>query len=244
LTAPPSFKLKDVSEEVSPARHAALAVASRRRLLEVLRSAPEPMDVAALASAVGLHVTTARFHLEVLERAGLVSGAADRSRRPGRPRQLYVVTAEASEATEGHRQLAWVLASVLAAETDEGSLWPERAGRLWAEGQVPVGQELSWDEGTRRVGQLFDRLGFAPRLVDDNWGRHLALDACPFRDLARDYPHVVCRVHAGLLRGALGRLGVKAAEEARLRPFVQPDLCVADLPIAGGKEEGCPASGK
>lgn len=229
-----------MSPSTSDARHAALAVVSRRRLLEVLQSAPEPLDVAALAAAVALHVTTARFHLEVLERAGLVRRAAERGGRPGRPRQLYAAAA-APEATEGHRQLAEVLAGVLAADPDNGPGWAEQAGREWADRQVPAGERPSWDEGTRRVGNLFDRLGFAPRLVDSARRRHLELDACPFRDLARAYPHIVCTVHLGLLRGALHNVRVASAERAGLRPFVEPELCIADVPFPpGGKGERCP----
>jgi predicted ArsR family transcriptional regulator len=214
-----------------------LAVVSRRRLLAVLRAAAAPMDVAALADAVGLHVTTARFHLEVLERAGLVSRAAERAGRPGRPRQLYVAV-EALEVNEGHRRLAEALVDVLAADPDGGEQWAERAGRQWAEREVPADAELSLDEGIRWVSELFDRLGFAPRLVEDSQGRHVELYACPFRDLARSYPQVVCTVHAGLLRGALGRLHVPFAESARLRPFVAPELCIADIPkVAGGRDE-------
>ena len=89
---------------------------------------------------------------------------------------------------------------------------------------------MSWEEGTRRISDLFERIGFAPRLVDDTAERHLELDACPFRDLARAYPEIVCRAHLGLLRGSLDRLGVPGVEEADLRPFVEPELCVADVP--------------
>jgi len=64
-----------VTEAAPGARYAALAVSSRRRLLEVLQSAEEPLDVGQLAAAVGLRGTTARVHLEVLERAGLVRRA-------------------------------------------------------------------------------------------------------------------------------------------------------------------------
>jgi len=209
--------------------HAALAGVSRRRLLELLRS-DGPMDVAALAAAVGLHVTTARFHLDVLERAGLIRSAVERAGRPGRPRQLYSVAAP-PEPGEGHRELAEALASVLDADPDAGPQWAERAGRRWAEAQVPTSPGLSWQKGTRQVGDLFDRLGFAPRLVHDDAEWHLELGACPFRDLARAHPHIVCTVHLGLLRGALGRLGVPTAERAGLRPFVEPELCVADVPI-------------
>lgn len=187
------------------------------------------MDAATLAKAVGLHVTTARFHLDLLERAGLIRRAAERAGRPGRPRQLYTVTA-AAEPGEGYRQLANVLADVLATDPDAGPRSAEQAGWRWAQIEVPPEDGLSWEEGTRRVGDLFERLGFAPRLVDDAAARHLELDACPFRDLARAYPKVVCTVHLGLLRGSLNRLGVAGGKRAGLRPFVEPELCVVDVP--------------
>jgi predicted ArsR family transcriptional regulator len=222
---------------VVEAPHAALAVVSRRRLLELLRASVQPLDVSTLAEAVGLHVTTARVHLDVLERAGLVSRAVERAGRPGRPRQLYVAV-EAIETDGGHRRLAEALVGVLAADSDGGAEWAERAGQQWAEHQVSADAGLTWEEATREVVELFGRLGFAPRLVDDDRGRHVELDACPFRDLARSYPQVVCTVHAGLLRGALGRLHVDGADSAALRPFVLPDLCIADLPRAAGREDG------
>ena len=227
-----------MTEAAPGARYAALAVSSRRRLLEVLQSAEEPLDIGQLAAAVGLHGTTARVHLEVLERAGLVRRAVQRAGRPGRPRQLYAAVPR-SAPVEGYRQLAGVLAAELAAGPDAGRR-AERAGWSWAAQQVPAGAAGSWDQATRGVGELFDRLGFAPRLADDGRYRHLELDTCPFRDTARDYPQVVCAMHLGLLRGALHRLGVPPAE-AQLRPFVEPDLCIADVPISPGSTgERCP----
>lgn len=225
-----------MSDPSAGSRHAALAVLSRRRLLEALRAAREPLDVAALSAAVGLHMTTVRFHLDLLEQAGLVRRAVERAGRPGRPRQLYAPVAEPA-AGEGHRQLAEVLAGVLAVDLDDGPQWAERAGHRWAEEQVPAGAALSWDEGTRSVGDLFGRLGFAPRLVDDAQHRHLELDGCPFRDVAQAHPQIVCSVHLGLLRGALRRLGVPGGQAAGLRPFVEPELCIADVavPTTGGE---------
>lgn len=219
------------------ARHAALAVRSRRRLLEVLQSAGEPMGIAALAAAVGLHVTTARAHLQVLEQAALVRRAADRSGRMGRPRQLYVA-AGAAEVNEGYRQLAAALAGALAAAPAAGADWAERAGRQWARDVLPVAERLSWEQAACRLAGLFEWLGFAPRVIDDAGCRHLELDGCPFRDLARAYPQVVCTVHRGLLLGALERLGSPGAHQARLRPFVGPELCITDLPTPSGLPEG------
>jgi predicted ArsR family transcriptional regulator len=219
-----------MNESPPGARYAALAVVSRRQLLDVLQSAGEPLDATVLAAAVGLHVTTARFHLDVLERAGLVHRATARDSRPGRPRMLYVATAVA-DANEGHRQLADALVAALAADPRTARPWAEQAGRRWADSQVPAAEGQSWEEGTTEVSDMFGRLGFAPRVVDDSQQRHLELDACPFRDLARAYPDVVCSLHLGLLRGSLSRLRVPLAEQAGLRPFVGAELCVADISV-------------
>lgn len=80
-----------------------------------------------------------------------------------------------------------------------------------------------------------------PQLVDGWPYRHLELDGCPFRDLARAYPQVVCSVHQGLLRQALHRSGIPSAARAGLRQFVEPELCIADVPIPSGRQEQrCP----
>ncbi len=211
-------------------RHTALSVASRRRLLETLRSAEQPLDAASLAASIGVHVTTVRFHLDVLEDAGLVQRRPERVGRPGRPRQLY----RAIPAEDGDRQLAEVLTGALAAEPDAED-FAERAGRRWAEHEVPAERAGSstWDEATERVGQLFDRLGFAPLLVDQPDRRRWELHACPFRALAESHPQVVCTVHLGLMRGALERLHV--GQTPSLQPFVTPELCVAEVsrPLTG-----------
>lgn len=196
------------------------------------------MDVQKLAAVVGLHVTTARGHLNVLARAGLVHRAIERAGRPGRPRQLY--TAAGNADGDGHLQLAQVLAAAFVEDLDQGHERAERAGQRWAEEEVPVDLQLSWEQATRRVGELFDRLGFAPRLVDNDRYRHVEFDDCPFRDVAKVYPGVVCSVHLGLLRGALRRSGVPDPAVG-LRPFVGPELCIADVPVPPKeKERRCP----
>jgi predicted ArsR family transcriptional regulator len=188
------------------------------------------MDVTALAAAVGLHVTTARGHLAMLERAGLVLRTQEVSGEPGRPRQLYAL-ADESQPQEGHRRLAEFLASVLAADA-EGGERAEEAGRRWAQAQLPDAEPLSWDAGTRRIVDLFDALGFAPETVDEQHHRRIDLRACPFRDVARAYPGIVCAVHRGLLKESLARMGQPgAAAGAFLEPFVEPELCVAGIPM-------------
>jgi predicted ArsR family transcriptional regulator len=215
----------ETSGSESAARHTALAVTSRRRLLELLRAADGPLDAEELAAAVDLHVTTARHHLETLERAGLVHRSAARAGRPGRPRMLYAATAGA--AADGYRELAELLSTALADDPDGGRRRAEQAGERWADAQVPAGDEAG-EQAIDQLQALFDRLGFAPRRTPNGSGHRLLLDACPFRDIARAHREVVCSVHLGLMRAALRRMGAAGAR-SELRPFVEPELCVAEV---------------
>lgn len=211
-------------------RHVALAVRSRRRILDVLRSAGRPVPLADLAAELGLHVTTARAHLRVLEGAGLVVRSPHVPQGRGRPRHLYAAATE-EVSDESHRQLAELLAAALGTNAEQGRQLAVAAGRRWAEQQVPAA-DVSWEVAVDGVRRLFDRLGFGPRQVDDGGaGRRLALDRCPFREVARAHPAVVCAVHLGLMHGALARSGqVEAARAAALQPFVGPELCMAEVP--------------
>jgi len=215
-------------------RYAALAARSRRRLLDVLRAASRPLDARDLAAAVGLHVTTARTHLRMLETAGLVVRTRPPPAGPGRPRQLYALAA-ADRHLDGHRELAELLAGELASDGDGGRRRAEATGRRWAEREVPDGRPLAWEDAVSGIGDLFGRLGFGPRRVDADPARYrVALERCPFRDVARAHPEVVCTVHLGLLRGVLSRVGQDGiAGSAQLRPFVTPDLCMAEIPGPG-----------
>src|SRR5690606_23798249 len=68
--------------------HAALASTSRRQILDALVASTQPLDAAVVAGGLGLHVTTARFHLDQLTDAGLVRRRPSTERRRGRPRML------------------------------------------------------------------------------------------------------------------------------------------------------------
>ncbi|CCG05660.1 helix-turn-helix transcriptional regulator [Blastococcus saxobsidens] len=224
---PPAVVIDDLAEP----RHVALAVRSRRRIVEVLRSAGRPVAVGELAAAVGLHVTTARTHLRVLEAAGLVVRTPQLPAGPGRPRHWYAAVTEGGPG-QGHRELAELLAGALDTGGEGGRQRAEEAGRRWAERQVPEPAELTWEQAVGGLDELFGRLGFAPRRVDAEPNRfRVALERCPFRDVARAHPEVVCSVHLGLMRGALSRFGFTViADSALLQPFVAPELCMAEVP--------------
>jgi predicted ArsR family transcriptional regulator len=151
----------------------------------------------------------------------------ERAGRPGRPRLLYTPAPD-SAAADGYRVLTEVLSEEWEQDPDSGRRRAERAGRRWAAAHLEPASGISLDRALDEVNTLFDRLGFAPRRADLEGGHRFLLDACPFRDVARRHTEVVCTVHLGLLRGALDRLGLQRAE-SQLRPFVEPELCVADV---------------
>lgn len=207
--------------------HSALASSTRRRLLEVLQSADAACDVHELGLVVGLHPSTVRFHLETLRRVGLVARREQPSTGVGRPRTVYAPVREhAGSAYEG---LARMLAADVA-QTPRVQARAESIGERWAEQVVPEpasAGSTSPDGAAVQVSEVFGHLGFEPELSTIGHVRRIALHACPFREVAREHPDVVCAMHLGLLRGSLERLGASATSQ--LRPFVEPDLCLVEV---------------
>ncbi len=199
--------------------------------MRTLQSAPDPLDAHELAEQVGLHVSTVRAHLDVLADAGLVTSQTEQRVIPGRPRRLYRATGEASVRADagGYRLLAEMLAGHLAGTGGHVVEDAVTVGRAWGsylvEHPPPYRPTASGTARTTLLG-LMDRLGFAPELADD--GAQLRLHRCPFLDIARDHPDIVCSLHLGIMRGALQTLGAPL-EARQLVPFVQPSLCVAHL---------------
>jgi len=195
--------------------HAALASPRRRQVLDALLASPEPLDAAAVAARLGLHITTARFHLDQLAAAGLAHRRQGVEPRRGRPRMLYAPTG-APRDEDARGQLIDVLAAALAVTADHAAE-SVMAGHRWADS---FDRPDPADPIPGLVGVL-DRLGFEPEPGADE----IRLRACPFREAAREHPDVVCAVHRGLVDELLGG----AVPNARLLPFVEPELCLVTL---------------
>lgn len=84
-----------------------------------------------------------------------------------------------------------------------------------------------------RLVALLADLGFAPDGADGaaDGDDLVRLRHCPFLELARQRPDVVCSIHLGLMQGALAQWGA-AVTVNRLQPFAEPDLCTAHLAVA------------
>jgi predicted ArsR family transcriptional regulator len=208
-------------------RHRALADANRVRIVDELRAADGGLDAPELASRLGLHANTVRWHLGILADAGIVSSAPAARTSPGRPRILYTLEPEVAEpGTDEHRLLATVLTGALA-NTEHGVARAEEAGEAWGRyllAKDQLARPRDDEAAVEEVVELLDVQGFEPSAHD----REIHMARCPFHALAESQPEVVCAVHKGLITGALSALGSDLEVEG-LDVFVRPDLCVARL---------------
>jgi predicted ArsR family transcriptional regulator len=214
-----------MSLEERARRHGALAVPARVAVLDHLRACSGPADAHAVAAATGQHVTTVRFHLDVLIEAGLVMTSRRRPYGRGRPRTLYAPVFPGREMPGGaYREMADVLAANFGATPARRRRRAERAGADWAAQRLGPAPEASSSpaEARRRITGVFAEMGFDPEPAA---GGRVLLHDCPLRDTARAHPDVICAAHQGLLSALLARLD-PAGPAPVLEPFARPGVCV------------------
>ncbi|MBP2369544.1 helix-turn-helix transcriptional regulator [Pseudonocardia parietis] len=208
----------------------------RAEVLDRLRESAEPLGAAQVAEQTGLHVNTARFHLDILVREGLAERDAEQRRSPGRPRLLYRALAAHPE-TRGYRWLAEMLTGLVSALDDAGQAVTE-AGRAWGrhlvERSMPY-ERVGATDAIARLERMLDSGGFRPEPAESAEGPQIRLRHCPFGEVAARHTDVVCRLHLGLLQGALAEQRAPV-EVVSLDPLVAPGLCVAQLRL--GPPEG------
>ena len=216
---------------VSPVRRALVdALAAHRPQSE----GPPGLTAAQLATELELHVSTVRFHVDQLVASGLLEAEFTARFGVGRPRKIYRV-APGSLSEERDAEALKKLTALLVGTFTSG-VTPEVAGRRWAQDNVPLveGSAASTPgEWLGKVGRMVDVLeewGYTPELTTSRGGRTATVDLhhCPFLDLARSSPAVVCGVHRGVIAGALEQLGEEAVDVS-LQPFVGPALCQAHI---------------
>lgn len=212
------------------------ATPAGRTILATLRAQPAPVTLATLVTTTGLHTNTVREHLTALTDAGVVTRGRTAPQGRGRPAATYAALSNSatSEPDVGpvsaeYSGLAAALASTIHRTSNAPGRDAASAGTEWGHelARTRPGPHPADDVDPRgRVVHLLADLGFAPRPVDDT--RAVLLTRCPLLETARMYPDVVCAVHLGLVRGALGEYGADP-EGAELHPFSDPGACRLDL---------------
>jgi predicted ArsR family transcriptional regulator len=202
----------------------------RAEVLGQLREAVGPLSALDVAAETGIHVNTARFHLDGLVADGLAERASEERAVPGRPRVLYSAHGT-SPGPRSYGLLAEMLTGLVAslenarpAAIEAGKAW----GRHLIERAAPS-EKVEAAEATARLGRLFDAAGFQPEIRNDpQGGAEFRLHHCPFREVAERHQDVVCAIHLGLIQGALEEIRAPL-EATALEPLVRPGLCIARL---------------
>lgn len=203
----------------------------RAEVLAELREAQQTLTADDIAQRTGLHVNTARFHLDRLVRDGLVERSTEQRVAPGRPHTLYTAR-DIRPGPRSYGLLAEVLTGLVASLPDARTS-AEAVGREWGGHLVDraaPSQHLSAADSVARLNAVLDAVGFHPevRSTKGRKGCAIWLHHCPFREVAEQHTDVVCAIHLGLMQGALEELRAPV-EVVSLDPFVSPDTCVARL---------------
>ncbi len=200
---PPETTWLAGTEGLAPHEAQALAHPSRQRIVSALGRSAAGAGVSELADLMGMHPNAVRQHLEVLARAGIITGAVEApSGRPGRPGTRYRLVGARAVAGVGGRELTRLLLE-LVKRTGGSSADAEAVGVEQGAGLVTPGA------APEALAEAFAGLGFAPQDVTGDverraGRRELRLRACPFKEaVLLQGGDLICALHRGLVRGAL-----------------------------------------
>ncbi|MDO5535386.1 MAG: transcriptional regulator [Propionibacteriaceae bacterium] len=192
---------------------------ARARVASTLVDLGPRVSLSTLAEHLGGHPNATRQHLEALVDAGHATVSTLPAGGPGRPAQVWSLTASGRRALAAdaidtaYGELVDALAERLADRPDARA--EARAiGRAWGQRRRERGL------GSVHLLDLLDELGFAPEAHPTDAGTTRLL-ACPILASARAHPEVICAIHAGLVEGALG-----PDADVRLVPFAEPGACL------------------
>jgi predicted ArsR family transcriptional regulator len=187
---------------------------TRRSIYRHVRDCDSPQSASEVAEVFGLHRTVARAHLEKLGELGLVVTATRRRLGGGRPAKTYEVTDARLEVMLPPRRYER-LARLLLRLIDE-SLEPAAAsaaasalGRVFgeetAEGLAGEGVQPPVRLSPRAVLDWMDFSGYGASLGSNGNGEAvIEVHNCVYRELAADYPDIVCAFDRSMLCGMLG----------------------------------------
>lgn len=191
--------------------------------------------VAGVADRFGVHPNVARHHLERLLDDGYLEVAppdASSRRGAGRPSKRYVASSkevglgvEAAHRDE-HLLVELLLATLTTLEPVDASRLAEQAGveygrRLASSSLTPDERCESRDQLLASVAASLSDHGFAAKA--DPASAEIVSEECPFGEVAQRYPHVVCALDHGMVRGMVEQLSGTPVEIRRERSRAQGD---------------------
>lgn len=187
---------------------------TRRGIYRHLQECDDPQSASEVADVFGLHRTVARAHLEKLTEMGLVETASRRRAGGGRPAKTYALTdvrLEVMLPPRRYERLARLLLRLL-----DSSLDAEAAAAAAVAFGIAYGQETAAaiaGDGVQAPVRLaptavlewMDAAGYGADLDTDSADATVfEVRNCVYRELAQEYPGIVCGFDKGMLCGMLG----------------------------------------
>ncbi len=200
--------------------------------LELARS-PRPLVTAEIADTLGLHPNTVRPHLDRMREVGLLDVTTDARGEVGRPQHRYSLSPDAPALGLEAPTMPMLARMVLSMARRLGANPADAIAVGEAEGASRAAGYAAAPSALEALVADLDRLGFDPVVTgdDDEDGSDadepvtavVAFANCPFADLARDHPDLVCALHRGLVAGFVAQMG--DAEVTEFCPLVSRTPC-------------------
>ncbi len=184
---------------------------TRRDIYLFVRSSHDGVRAAEVAERFALHANVARHHLEKLAAGGYLTVELMRHESAGRPSKSYrACESDADLAFPPRRDdlLSMLLARALGRlPREEASLLAEEVGyeygRTLAQRMDPAESHRSLKAAVGSVADALTAHGFAAHRETTDNRLTLVSDHCPFGAAAQEFPHVLCAVDTGMIRGML-----------------------------------------
>ncbi len=178
---------------------------TRQEILQYLREKGDA-DVSELSQTLGLSPVTIHYHINVLQRDGLVETQAVRQ-GVGRPRSVFTLRAAALDKfPQGYHRLSNRLLDILKSRMTEADLQAvfERIGAEIAAEHAAQLDGKPLDEKIETLLELLGEEGFMSRL-EKVGSDHFVLTQvnCPYQFVATRHPEV-CELDLQLMNSALG----------------------------------------
>jgi predicted ArsR family transcriptional regulator len=216
---------------------------TRRDIYLLVRAADTGMTAAEIAGHFELHPNVARHHLEKLTGGGYLTVELARHESAGRPSKRYRASELDTTLNFPPRRdnlVATLLARALELlDPEDAAAMADQVGYEYgltlAANMTPVGGSAEAGSSGQRsvraaVATVADALtahGFAAHTEERGRSLTIVAEHCPFGEAAKQYPHVVCAVDRGMIRGMLaGLYGETHPSNTESRP-AGDDHCVA-----------------
>jgi predicted ArsR family transcriptional regulator len=214
LPAESSFSADEFSAAVSALANA-FGDPTRREIYLYLREGTAGHTCSEVAEHFALHPNVARHHLDKLAAGGYLGVELARGESAGRPSKRYQAREAPGHGLTFPPRRDDLLATLLARSLqmlpdDEAAAMAEEVGfdygRVLAGKMGPTEGHRSMRTAVNAVADALTAHGFAAHAEADGESLQIISEQCPFGEAAQQFPHVVCAVDRGMIRGMLAGL--------------------------------------